>query len=103
MELNHIPSPEVSTISHKTRKAIMTGTKASAGKVMVALLRLEADLAQANQGRGHRLVGYIPDLLYDPALSYLDEIHPGLAATLRSSGPSERRAAVRSGTDTASS
>jgi len=47
--------------------------------------RREADLAQANKGRGHRLVGYIPDLLYDPALRYLDEIHPGLAATLRSS------------------
>lgn len=39
-----------------------------------------ADLAQ-----GHRLIGYIPDLLYDPSLRYLDEIHPGLAASLRSS------------------
>lgn len=34
---------------------------------------------------GHRLIGYIPDLLFDPALNYLDELHPGLAATLRSS------------------
>lgn len=33
---------------------------------------------------GHRLVGYIPDLIYAPELRYLDEIHPGLAATLRS-------------------
>lgn len=39
-----------------------------------------AELAQ-----NHRLVGYIPDLLYDPSLRYLDEIHPGLAVTLRSS------------------
>lgn len=39
-----------------------------------------ADLAQS-----HRLVGYIPDLLYDPSLRYLDEIHPGLAVSLRSS------------------
>lgn len=39
-----------------------------------------ADLAQQ-----HRLVGYIPDLLYDPVLRYLDEIHPGLTASLRSS------------------
>lgn len=39
-----------------------------------------ADLAQ-----GHRLVGYIPDLLYDPTLRYLDEILPGLAPSLRSS------------------
>lgn len=34
---------------------------------------------------GHRLVGYIPDLLYDPTLRYLDEVLPGLAASLRSS------------------
>jgi DNA-binding transcriptional LysR family regulator len=39
-----------------------------------------ADLAQ-----GHRLVGYSPDLLYDPMLRYLDEISPGLTANLRSS------------------
>ena len=35
--------------------------------------------------RAHRLIGYIPDLLYAPELRYLDEIHPGLAATIRSS------------------
>lgn len=39
-----------------------------------------ADLAHE-----HRLVGYIPDLLYDPMLRYLDEIDPGLTASLRSS------------------
>ncbi len=39
-----------------------------------------ADLAQ-----DHRLIGYIPDLLYDPTLRYLDEILPGLTASLRSS------------------
>lgn len=39
-----------------------------------------ADLAQ-----GGRLIGYIPDLLYDQALNYLDELHPGLPVALRSS------------------
>ncbi|WP_226018755.1 LysR family transcriptional regulator [Novosphingobium sp. FKTRR1] len=34
--------------------------------------------------QGHRLVGYVPDLLYAPELRYLDEIEPGLVATLRS-------------------
>ena len=34
---------------------------------------------------GHRLVGYIPDLVYAPELRYLDEIYPGLTATARSS------------------
>ncbi len=41
--------------------------------------------APGNLAVGHRLVGYIPDLLYAPELRYLDEIHPGLAPTLRSS------------------
>ncbi|MBS0255125.1 MAG: LysR family transcriptional regulator [Proteobacteria bacterium] len=34
--------------------------------------------------QGHVLIGYIPDLLYAPELRYLDEIHPGLAPSLRS-------------------
>lgn len=33
----------------------------------------------------HRLIGYIPDLLYAPELRYLDEIHPGLMPKIRSS------------------
>jgi DNA-binding transcriptional LysR family regulator len=33
----------------------------------------------------HRLIGYIPDLLYAPELRYLSEIHPDLVATVRSS------------------
>ena len=35
--------------------------------------------------RGHRLIGYVPELVYAPELVYLDEIHPGLRASLRSS------------------
>lgn len=54
--------------------------------------RQPADLA-----RGHRLVGYIPDLLYDPALRYLDEIHPGLTAQLRSSSINAQRALIAAG------
>lgn len=33
----------------------------------------------------HRLIGYVPDLLYAPELNYLDEFHSGLEAQLRSS------------------
>jgi DNA-binding transcriptional LysR family regulator len=44
-----------------------------------------APLRPADLAEGHRLVGYIPDLLYDPTLRYLDEIDPGLTANLRSS------------------
>ena len=39
----------------------------------------------ADLAAGHVLVGYIPDLLYAPELRYLDEIHAGLAANIRSS------------------
>lgn len=34
---------------------------------------------------GHRMIGYIPDLLYSPELNYLDEVGPGIEAQLRSS------------------
>lgn len=34
---------------------------------------------------GHRLVGYIPDLIHSPELRYLSEFLPDLAATVRSS------------------
>lgn len=39
----------------------------------------------ADMVSGHRLIGYIPDLIYAPELSYLDEIHRDLAPSLRSS------------------
>lgn len=65
-----------------------------AGKLSDYSLRLYATrgyLARYGQpgdpaalAQGHRLVGYVPDLLYAPELRYLDEIGPGLAAGLRS-------------------
>ncbi|KQX18537.1 MULTISPECIES: LysR family transcriptional regulator [unclassified Sphingomonas] len=33
----------------------------------------------------HRMIGYIPDLLYSPELNYLDELGPAIDARLRSS------------------
>lgn len=50
------------------------------------------DLAQ-----GHRLVGYIPDLLYDPVLRYLDEFHPGLKVSMRSSSINAQHRLVATG------
>lgn len=35
--------------------------------------------------REHPLIGYVPEFLYTPELNYLDEVEPGLEATLRSS------------------
>ncbi|WP_313958479.1 LysR family transcriptional regulator [Novosphingobium sp. 9] len=42
------------------------------------LPKVPADLEQ------HQLVGYIPDLIYAPELRYLEEIHPNLKPTIRS-------------------
>lgn len=47
---------------------------------------------------GHRLIGYIPDLLYAPELRYLDELHPGLAATVRSSSINAQHRLIAAGT-----
>ncbi|RYY43899.1 MAG: LysR family transcriptional regulator, partial [Sphingomonadales bacterium] len=41
--------------------------------------------ASAEQLRDHRLIGYVPDILYAPELRYLDEIPGAPAPQLRSS------------------
>ncbi|WP_298284568.1 LysR family transcriptional regulator [Novosphingobium sp.] len=47
--------------------------------------------------RGHRLVGYIPDLLYAPELRYLAEIEPDLSATVRSSSINAQHRMIAAG------
>ena len=47
--------------------------------------------------RDHRLIGYIPDLLYAPELRYLSEVHPDLSAHLRSSSINAQQRLVASG------
>ena len=61
-------------------------------KYAVALPQTPAELAH-----GHRLIGYIPDLLYAPELHYLDEIHPGLTAHLRSSSINAQHRLIAAG------
>lgn len=51
-----------------------------------------ADLAQ-----GHRLIGYVPDLLYAPELRYLSEFGGGLHADLRSSSINAQHALIAAG------
>lgn len=46
---------------------------------------------------GHRLIGYVPDLIYSPELQYLDEIHPGLAPKMRSSSINAQHRLIGSG------
>lgn len=44
-----------------------------------------APIAASADLTAHRMIGYIPDLLYAPELNYLDEVRPGIEALLRSS------------------
>jgi len=47
--------------------------------------------------QGHRLIGYIPDLVYAPELRYLADIHPGLTAHIRSSSITAQARLIASG------
>lgn len=51
-----------------------------------------ADLAES-----HRLIGYVPDLLYAPELNYLSDFHSGLSGQLRSSSINAQREMVAAG------
>jgi DNA-binding transcriptional LysR family regulator len=78
-----------------------------AGKLSDYALRLYAAKNYAAKGslprtieellHGHRLVGYIPDLIYAPELNYLGEISPQLQANLRSSSINAQHRLIASG------
>lgn len=46
---------------------------------------------------GHRLVSYVPDLIYAPELNYLEDFRPGLTAQLRSSSINAQHRLVSEG------
>jgi len=54
-------------------------------------LRTPADLRQ------HVLIGYVPDMIYSPALNYIAEIRPGTAPDIRSSSINAQHALTVSG------
>jgi DNA-binding transcriptional LysR family regulator len=56
-----------------------------------APLRTPADLQH------HTLIGYVPDIVYSPALDYLSEIRPGRAPEIRSSSINAQHALAVSG------
>lgn len=51
----------------------------------------------ADLAKGHRLVGYISDLLYAPELEYLSEVHPDLRSTINSSSISAQMRLIAEG------
>ncbi|KPF81115.1 LysR substrate-binding domain-containing protein, partial [Novosphingobium sp. AAP93] len=56
-----------------------------------------APLNKEDLASSHRLVGYIPDLLYAPELAYLDEINPGNRLGLRSSSINAQHRQIANG------
>ncbi len=60
------------------------------------LARIRPPLKAADL-QGLEIVGYVDDLIYAPALKYLDEVHPGLIPTLGSSSILSQSAMVAAG------
>jgi DNA-binding transcriptional LysR family regulator len=54
-------------------------------------------LQTAKDLRRHVLIGYVPDLIYSPALDYIAEIRPGSAPDIRSSSINAQHALTVSG------
>lgn len=52
--------------------------------------------APSDLGR-HRIIGYIEEMIFAPSLDYLDQVHPHLQATIKSSSIFNQLAAIRNG------
>jgi DNA-binding transcriptional LysR family regulator len=89
------------TLSRPRAGPVIAGKLTGYGLKLYAAKRYlaaHADIASAADLReGHRLVGYVPDLVYAPELRYLEEIGPGLSADLRSSSINAQHALIASG------
>lgn len=47
--------------------------------------------------QSHRMIGYVPDLIYAPELRYLDEFHPGLITRSRSTSINAQHGLIAAG------
>lgn len=61
------------------------------------LAEFGAPLAPADLAQRHRLIGYVPDLIYAPELRYLDEFLPGLATRTRSTSINAQHRLIAAG------
>jgi len=61
------------------------------------LAEFGAPLAAADLAQRHRLIGYVPDLIYAPELRYLDEFLPGLATRTRSTSINAQHRLIAAG------
>ncbi|MGI4880544.1 MAG: LysR substrate-binding domain-containing protein, partial [Janthinobacterium lividum] len=62
-----------------------------------AYLAAAPPIAAAADLRNHTLIGYIPEILYSPALDYIAEVRPGRGADIRSSSINAQAALAVSG------
>ena len=59
--------------------------------------RHDTPLDPAALREGHRLIGYVPELLYAPELNYLDDLSPGLIVNSRSTSINAQYRMIASG------
>ncbi len=62
-----------------------------------AYLAAQPPIRQASDLKGHRLAGYIDDMIFTPGLDYLKDILPGIRATYQSSSIQAQLAATLAG------
>lgn len=62
-----------------------------------AYLRARGTPASRERLHDHTLIGYVPEFLFSPELDYLDEVHAGLEASLRSSSIGIQRQLILDG------
>lgn len=62
-----------------------------------AYLAASGPLQSPDDLRRHILIGYVPDIVYSPALDYLAEVRPGIEPDIRSSSINAQHALAASG------
>lgn len=99
LEVELIAVPMYYSLSKREIDILITVTKPTVGHVVArklldyrlglfttqAYLEGRQKIEQTEDLRGHRFIGYIDDLLYDPSLRFMEEFLPGVATKFRSS------------------
>ncbi|BCR04333.1 transcriptional regulator [Desulfuromonas versatilis] len=99
LDIELIAVPMYYSLSKREIDILITVTKPTVGNVVARklidyrlglfstreYLQRGAQIRQREDLRGHRLIGYIDDLLYDQGLRFMDEFLPGAMTRFRSS------------------
>ncbi len=99
LEVELIPIPMYYSLSKREIDILITVTRPKVGKFITRkltdyklglfatrqYLENHQEITKKENLRGHRFVGYIDDLLYDPQLRFMEENYPGVTPIFRSS------------------